>query len=189
MNWDDKNLQADDDSIINDENQDDDNWSDSHEKEQKKTSNVAKILAQRNEARKKAEEADAKIAELSKEAKKVSSLEKKMADLEEMIAWNALEKEEVQKSTEFFKTNPKLKEFEMEIQETAKSKNLALTDAATFYLATNRPDLLVDEQYIAKKSPSQSMAWWWERHTPKNFMEMSDDEFMEFSNANKKWKR
>lgn len=137
---------------------------------------IAKVLHQRNEARKEAEDAK-KLAQ---------ELQEKLATLEaEGNYWNeeyikTLVAQEMakQKQTESIFADEEVREFKNEILTYAKENNLSVDIATKVYLADNRPDLLLNEADRNKKQSAMYKVWW---VTPKKVtnpkFDYSDAEF------------
>lgn len=122
------------------------------QKEDKRPSSVVKLLKQRNELKKEVETLRATTSETEKLAKKV-------AEMEEMLASQTLDQEAKQQKTEFFTKNPQAKEYETEIDKLVESKWLSQDEAFKLYAATNKPELLVDEQYRNKSTSTANLTW------------------------------
>lgn len=147
------------------------------EKKVEKVDKIKKLLAQRNQARKEAEE-------LRKEAELSKKLEKKIADLEEKFLWKELELEERKEAIDFYSKLPQAKQFESEIEKVKSEYNLSYEKAYKLYIAENKPELLVDPQYLNKSNSSNGAINW---ITPpmtdiKDPLKMSDADFEKWSN-------
>lgn len=146
--------------------------------EPRKPNKVAKILHQRNEARKEAEEAKTLAQTLQ-------------ARLDELTAeWNYWSEEYVQtlvdkriaeadEKQEFFENNEELRGFKKDILNYAKETWLPLEKASKLYLAENNPELLLDPQ---TRNKQKSKIYWTPAITPKSVKEWekltySDAEF------------
>ena len=154
-----------------------------------KQSSVVKLLKQRNEARAEVEELKAKI-------KDNAELEARVKELEESIASQELAKEAQKEKDAFYQQYPNAVWHEEGIEKLKAEKDLTYSEAFQLYAAQNDPTLLMDEQY---RNKSQS----WAKLTgvakvttkvtePKeisDFNEMSDDDFLAWSDAQAKKER
>ena len=152
----------------------------------KKSDSVAKILKQRNEAR-------AKVKELEQKWTTTDDLAKKVAEMEETMATQALEAEEKIESADFFAKNPNAKEFEENIKEIRTEKDLSYDEAFQLYAAQNNPALLMDEQYRNKSTSTTNLNWVTKvetmnkaNPTVEDLAKMTDDEVLDWSNAQAK---
>lgn len=120
------------------------------EKPSKKPNWFKKVLSQRNEARKEAEDAKSQVQELQEKLDKLSEdwdywneeyvqtlVEKKLAERDE--------------KDDFFETNPEVTEYKKEIIAFAKETWLSLDRSTKLYLAENNPNLLLEDTDISKK--------------------------------------
>ena len=117
---------------------------------------IAKVLHQRNEARKEAEQAKSEVQKLQ-------------ARLEELEAdgnyWNEeyiqtlVDKRmaEAQEKTDFFTENEELKSYRKDILEYARENSLPLERASKFFLAENHPELLLDKE---TRNKQKSKMYW-----------------------------
>jgi len=181
----DETIIAEDDSIINDTDLNEDLESEQVAAEpvtQPKSewqSNIAKILAQRNEARK---EKNA----LKKQLENLSWIEERFKAMEEMIAKQTLESEAKQKQNEFYNANPEAKQFESWIEEIrSKYPDMDLNDAYDLYLAKNSPDKLASEGLKNKQDANKLWLTWvtpdpLTEKDPNDWRNMTDDEFFEW---------
>lgn len=125
---------------------------------------IAKVLHQRNEARKEAETYKSEV----------ESLKEKLAELEE--EWNYGTEEYIQtlvdkrlaegrEKQDFFDNKDHLKEYRKEILDYSKETWLSLEKATKLYLAENNPELLLDNETLNKK---QSKFYQTPSVTPRN---------------------
>ena len=154
-----------------------------------KQSSVVKLLKQRNEARAEVEELKAKI-------KDNAELEARVKELEESIASSELAKEEQKERDAFFQQYPNAVWHEQGIDKLRAEKDLTYAEAFQLYAAQNDPTLLMDEQYRNKSQSWASLTWVAKVNTqvkdPKeisDFTEMSDDDFLAWSDAMAKKER
>lgn len=154
-----------------------------------KQSSVVKLLKQRNEARAEVEELKAKI-------KDNAELEARVKELEESIASSELAKEEQKERDAFFQQYPNAVWHEQGIDKLRAEKDLTYAEAFQLYAAQNDPTLLMDEQYRNKSQSWASLTWVAKVTTqvkdPKeisDFTEMSDDDFLAWSDAMAKKER
>ena len=154
-----------------------------------KQSSVVKLLKQRNEARAEVEELKAKI-------KDNAELEARVKELEESIASSELAKEEQKERDAFFQQYPNAVWHEQGIDKLRAEKDLSYAEAFQLYAAQNDPTLLMDEQYRNKSQSWASLTWVAKVTTqvkdPKeisDFTEMSDDDFLAWSDAMAKKER
>ena len=158
------------------------------EKVEKKDS-VMKLLKQRNEAR-------AEIESLKSQLKNTAELESRLKELEEGIAAQELEKEAQKEKDDFYSKTPNAKGHEEWIEKIRAEKDLSYSEAFQLYAAQNDPTLLLDEQY---RNKSQSWATLTgvakvetqirEPRAISDFNEMSDDDFLAWSDAQAKNER
>ena len=154
-----------------------------------KQSSVVKLLKQRNEARAEVEELKAKI-------KDNAELEARVKELEESIASSELAKEEQKERDAFFQQYPNAVWHEQGIDKLRAEKDLTYAEAFQLYAAQNDPTLLMDEQYRNKSQSWANLTWVAKVNTqvkdPKeisDFTEMSDDDFLAWSDAMAKKER
>ena len=154
-----------------------------------KQSSVVKLLKQRNEAR-------AEVEELKSKIQNTAELEARVKELEESIASQELAKEAQKEKDAFYQQYPNAVWHEEGIEKLKAEKDLTYSEAFQLYAAQNDPTLLMDEQY---RNKSQS----WAKLTgvakvsskvtePKDysdFNDMSDDEFLAWSDAQAKKER
>ena len=126
------------DTTINEEEQEE-----NLEQKVAKVDKIKKLLAQRNEARKKAEEYEEKTKNMDK-------LEKKIAELEEKFLDKQLEVEETREKVDFFSKVPQAKQFEKDIDKYKSDYNLDYNKAYKLWIAENKPEMLVEPQYLNK---------------------------------------
>lgn len=154
-----------------------------------KQSSVVKLLKQRNEARAEVEELRAKI-------KDNAELEARVKELEESIASQELAKEAQKEKDAFLEKYPMAKWHEEGIEKIMTEKDLSYSEAFQLYAAQNDPTLLLDEQYRNKSQSWASLTGVAKVDTsvktPKeisDFNEMSDDDFLAWSDAQAKNER
>lgn len=154
-----------------------------------KQSSVVKLLKQRNEARAEVEELKAKI-------KDNAELEARVKELEESIASQELAKEAQKEKDAFLEKYPMAKWHEEGIEKIMTEKDLSYSEAFQLYAAQNDPTLLLDEQYRNKSQSWASLTGVAKVDTsvktPKeisDFNEMSDDDFLAWSDAQAKNER
>ena len=154
-----------------------------------KQSSVVKLLKQRNEARAEVEELKAKI-------KDNAELEARVKELEESIASQELAKEAQKEKDAFLEKYPMAKWHEEGIEKIMSEKDLSYSEAFQLYAAQNDPTLLLDEQYRNKSQSWASLTGVAKVDTsvktPKeisDFNEMSDDDFLAWSDAQAKNER
>ena len=154
-----------------------------------KQSSVVKLLKQRNEARAEVEELKAKI-------KDNAELEARVKELEESIASQELAKEAQKEKDAFLEKYPMAKWHEEGIEKIMAEKDLSYSEAFQLYAAQNDPTLLLDEQYRNKSQSWASLTGVAKVDTsvktPKeisDFNEMSDDDFLAWSDAQAKNER
>jgi hypothetical protein len=110
--------------------------------EPKKKSNVAKILAEKNEYKREAMEAKKRIAEL--EGRVGDDKETDVSYIDSIVDRKIAERMETQ---DFFSRNPDAREIREELDEfRAENPNLSYDRAYKFYLAETNPQALLDEQ-------------------------------------------
>lgn len=119
-------------------------------KDDKRPSSVVKLLKQRNELKKENETLKSQMTESEKLAKKV-------AEMEELLATQTLEQEAKTEKANFFNSVPQAKEFEADITKLKDEKGLDYDTAFKLYAATNKPELLLDEQYRNKATSTTTM--------------------------------
>ena len=148
----------------------------------RKPNKVAKVLHQRNEARKERDEA----------LTQVEQLQARLKELED--EWNYWSEEYVQtlvdkriaeadEKQEFFENNDELKSYKKDILSYAKETWLSLEKASKLYLAENNPELLLDKE---TRNKQKSKIYWTPAITPKSIKEWwkftySDTEFEEMA--------
>lgn len=154
-----------------------------------KQSSVVKLLKQRNEARAEVEELKAKI-------KDNAELEARVKELEESIASQELAKEAQKEKDAFFQQFPQAKWHEDWIEKIMNEKDLSYSEAFQLYAAQNDPTLLMDEQYRNKSQSWANLTWVAKVDTKvktpselSDFSEMSDDDFLAWSDAQAKNER
>ena len=148
-----------------------------------KKDSVMKLLKQRNEAR-------AEIESLKSQLKNTAELESRLKELEEWIAAQELEKEAEKEKADFYSATPNAKWHEEWIEKIRAEKDLSYSEAFQLYAAQNDPTLLLDEQYRNKSQSQVALTWVAKVETkikePKSvadFNEMSDDDFLAWSDA------
>lgn len=146
-----------------------------------KQSSVMKLLKQRNEAR-------AEVEKLKAQAKSTAELEARLKELEEGIAAQELEKEAQKEKADFYEKYPSAKWHEEGIEKIRTEKDLSYSEAFQLYAAQNDPTLLMDEQYRNKSQSWATLTWVpktetkvKEPKTTSDFNEMSDDDFLAWS--------
>lgn len=157
------------------ENEDEDNEQEEVEAKPKKW--IAKVLHQRNEARKEAEKAKSEVQQLQ-------------ARLEELEAdgnyWNEeyiqtlVDKRmaESQEKNDFFSENEELKSYRKDILAYARENSLPLERASKLFLAENHPELLIDKETRNKqKSKMYSTPAISSKKAVKGEFEYTDAEF------------
>ena len=154
-----------------------------------KQSSVMKLLKQRNEAR-------AEVEKLKAQAKSTAELEARLKELEEGIAAQELEKEAQKEKADFYEKYPSAKWHEEGIEKIRTEKDLSYSEAFQLYAAQNDPTLLMDEQYRNKSQSWATLTWVSKTETkvkePKavsDFNEMSDDDFLAWSDGMAKTER
>ena len=127
------------------------------EKTQKPKNKFAKLLAQRNEARREAEQAN---EEKEKANSKVQELEAKLKELDDnwdfgneeyvntLVEKKIAEREEI---SDFFEEYDELKSYKKEILSYKEANWLDIEKATKLYLADNNPSLLLSPQARAKQ--------------------------------------
>ena len=118
-----------------------------------KTPSIKKLLHQRNEAREKAK----KVDEYEPIVKEVPQLRKEIQEMKELMAKNVLDVESKVEKTEFFTKNPKFTELETDIEKLRSEKGLSYEDAAYLVTAKQKPELLMDEQFMNKSQASKPL--------------------------------
>lgn len=146
-----------------------------------KQSSVMKLLKQRNEAKARVEELEAKL-------KDTEALEWRIKELEEGIAAQELEKEAQKEKEAFYQQYPNAKWHEEGIEKIMSEKDLSYSEAFQLYAAQNDPTLLLDEQYRNKSQSWATLTGVAKPQevikTPKaeeDFSQMSDDDFLAWS--------
>ena len=146
-----------------------------------KQSSVMKLLKQRNEAKARVEELEAKL-------KDTEALEWRIKELEEGIAAQELEKEAQKEKEAFYEKYPSAKWHEEGIEKIMNEKDLSYSEAFQLYAAQNDPTLLLDEQYRNKSQSWATLTGVAKPQevikTPKaeeDFSQMSDDDFLAWS--------
>lgn len=145
---------------------------------------IAKVLSQRNEARKEAETYKSEVEHLKE---KLTLLEKEWNYWTEEYIQTLVDKRlaEDTERQDFFSTNENYKQYKKEIISFAKETWLSLDRASKLFLAENNPELLLDETSINKK---QSKFYQTPIQTPtkvsKGWFSYSNTEFEELA---KKW--
>lgn len=154
-----------------------------------KQSSVMKLLKQRNEAR-------ARVEELETQVKANAELESRLKELEEGIAAQELEKEAQKEKADFYEKYPSAKWHEEGIEKIRVDKDLSYSEAFQLYAAQNDPTLLLDEQYRNKSQSQTNLTWVAKVETQirepravSDFNEMSDDDFLAWSDAQAKNER
>ena len=154
-----------------------------------KQSSVVKLLKQRNEAR-------AEVEELKTKIKDNAALEARVKELEESIASQELAKEAQKEKDAFYQQYPNAVWHEEGIEKLKAEKDLTYSEAFQLYAAQNDPTLLMDEQY-RNKSQSWATLTGVAKVTTKvtepkelsDFNDMSDDDFLAWSDAQAKKER
>ena len=142
---------------------------------------IAKVLSQRNEARKEAEQAKTLAQELQARLDELNANGDFGNEeyVQTLIDKRIAEKEEI---SELFSENPELKQYKSEIISYSKETGLSIQKATKLYLAENAPELLLDKQVRNKQ---QSKMYWIPAITSKNLKEWkfdySDREFEEMA--------
>ena len=155
-----------------------------------KVSSVAKLLAQRNEAR----------AELEAERENkwdTEKLNKKVSELEELVASQTLAAEAKVERHDFFSKNDYAKEFEADIDAAKESKWLSYAEATKLVIAEKKPELLLEDAVRNKMSGGAPLTWAAKVNTadpkiPTSEAEakaMPADDFLEWSNNKAKAER
>lgn len=153
---------AEDNSIINNEEVETEEETEENTSKSKKW--IAKVLHQRNEARKEAETYKSEV----------ESLKEKLAELEEEGNYGTEEYiqtlvdkrlAEGKEKQDFFDNKDHLKEYRKEILDYSKETWLSLEKATKLYLAENNPELLLDNETLNKK---QSKFYQTPSVTPRN---------------------
>lgn len=125
-----------------DESGEDENQEETHAQNPKKKSNIAKILAEKNEYKRESLEKDKIIEEL--QSKLGADTETDVKYFEAMMDKKIAERFEAQ---DFFLRNPEAREFKKELDEfRTENPNLSLDRAYTLFLAETNPQALLDEQ-------------------------------------------
>lgn len=140
----------------------------------KKKSNIAKLLAEKNEYKNEVIEARKRIEELESRVwdDKETDIEYLDAKMDKKIA----ERFEIQ---DFFARNPEAREFKEELDEfRAENPNLSYDRAYKFYLAETNPQALLDEQTRNKLGSNTYSSVW---RTPPS-LRQSKNEF-DYSDA------
>ena len=144
----------------------------------KKKSNVAKILAEKNEYKRKASEAEERIRELES-----SVWQDKQTDVDYLKAIIKQEMAQELETQDFFSRNPEARELKEELDEfRAENPNLSYDRAYKFYLAETNPQALLDEQTKNKlNAKNYSTAW----RTPQSLRETKTE--LTYSDAELDW--
>lgn len=138
---------------------------------------IAKVLHQRNEARKEAEQAKTLAQELQE---KLDSLHEEWNYGTEEYIQTLVDKRmaESNEKQEFFDNNDELKSYKKDILSYAKETWLSLEKASKLFLAENAPELLLDKE---TRNKQKSKIYWTPNITSKNLKEWkfdySDKEF------------
>lgn len=138
---------------------------------------IAKVLHQRNEARKEAEQAKTLAQELQE---KLDSLTNEWNYGTEEYIQTLVDKRlaESNEKTEFFDNNEELKSYKKDILSYAKETGLSLEKASKLFLAENAPELLLDKE---TRNKQKSKIYQTPSITSKNLKEWkftySDSEF------------
>jgi hypothetical protein len=154
-----------------------------------KQSSVVKLLKQRNEAR-------AEVEQLKTQIKDNAALEARVKELEESIASSELAKEEQKERDAFYQKYPTAVGHEEAIEKLKAEKDLSYSEAFQLYAAQTDPTLLMDEQYRNKSNSWATLTWVARVDTKvktpskiEDFSEMSDDDFLAWSDAQAKNER
>lgn len=154
--------------------------------EDKKAKDAMKLLKQRNEARRELQEVKQNYVPIEQ----VNAMNEKLQKLEEMIVSKTLEDETKIQKQDFFSKNPQAKEYEWEIDKIMSEKDLSYEESFKLYAATNKPELLMDEQYRNKANSTTNLTWVTpettfnkDDPTAEDIKNMTPDEFLNWSNA------
>lgn len=156
---------AEENSIINNEEVEVETESETEEENTSKSKQwIAKVLHQRNEARKEAETYKSEVESLKEELAKLE--EEGNYGTEEYIQ-TLVDKRlaEGREKQDFFDNKYYLKEYKKEILDYSKETWLSLEKATKLYLAENNPELLLDNETLNKK---QSKFYQTPSVTPRN---------------------
>lgn len=138
---------------------------------------IAKVLHQRNEARKQAEEAITQVQTLQARLEELEAQGNYGNEeyVQTLVDKRIAEKEEI---SDFFEQNEEIKEFKKDILAYAKETWLDINKASKLYLAENAPEMLLSPQSRAKQ---QSKALNTPNRTSKDLTQgkltYSDEEF------------
>ena len=149
---------------------------------------IAKVLHQRNEARKEAEQAKSQAQELQA---RLDELEAEWnygneEYVQTLVDKRMAEKEEV---SEHFSDNPELKQYKSEIINYSKEFWLDIQKATKLYLAENAPELLLDKEtrnkqqskiYWVPAVTSKKLSKWWFLYTDSEFEERAKKGLIKF---------
>lgn len=142
---------------------------------------IAKVLHQRNEARKEAEEAKTLVQELQARLDELNAEGNYGSEeyVQTLVDKRYAEKEAL---AEHFASNPDIRAYKNEIISYSKEFWLDIWKATKLFLAENAPELLIDTQ---TKNKQQSKIYWVPAITSKNLKEWkfdySDREFEEMA--------
>lgn len=131
---------------------------------------IAKVLHQRNEARKEAETFKSQVQELQEKLDKLSSEWDYGTEeyIQTLVAKSLAEKEQANEQiNDFFDENPWIREYKKEIMNYAKADNLSLEKATKLYLAEHNPAMLLD---VAEQNKQKSKMYWTPSFTPKKLV-------------------
>lgn len=154
--------------------------------EDKKAKDAMKLLKQRNDARRELEEVKQNYVPIEQ----VNEMTDRLKKLEDMIVSKTLEDETKIQKQDFFTKNPQAKDYEWEIDKIMSEKDLSYEESFKLYAATNKPELLMDEQYRNKATSTTNLTWVTpevsfnkDDPTAEDIKSMSPDEFITWSNS------
>ena len=152
-------------------------------KERSKNSNVPKLVAQRNEARREAQELRKQLAEINRAKLNEKYDPESISDFSTISDESAMS---IYKQWRFLESKGlELDEVE-EVMAMSKELKVPIERALNFYLAEHNPKALLDSQTVAKsEAKKQSVSGVWRRPTPKTSDPYSPEKMAEM---NKKWK-
>lgn len=151
-----------------------------------KQKDAMKLLKQRNEARRELDE----VKKTHVPAEEVAKMNEKIEKLESMFVNKTLEDETKSQKMDFFSKNPTAKEYEWEIDKVMEEKWLSYEESFKLYAATNKPELLMDEQFRNKQNSTTNLTWTTPEQTfdksnptSEDVKNMTPDEFMNWSDG------
>ena len=151
-----------------------------------KQKDAMKLLKQRNEARREIEE----MKKTHVPAEEVAKMNEKLEKLESMFVSKTLEDETKSQKMDFFSKNPTAKEYEWEIDKVMEEKWLSYEESFKLYAATNKPELLMDEQFRNKQNSTTNLTWTtpeqtFDKNNPTadDVSKMTPDEFFAWSDG------